>query len=326
MIKSRTKYEADNRDIVRIFEKHNIKNIGEITPLGYGEFNAAYRVGDVIGNSGYVLKIAPPKEARVLTYEVGIMQSEVCWYDMMSRNTDIRIPKVYAQDFSCELIDSPYFIMEFFDGKPLWEAGLSAEEYEKAQNTKTEMLARIHRIHNNRFGYVQNGLHNTWYEAVCSMTENLIADCESIGKDTPDGRRFLSVISRHRDILSECPCSMVNFDLWDSNLLCNSSGELCLIDPERGFYGDYIADFVTLGGGQKVPLGDKIKETEIYNRVAEKPLIYGKNAEIRYQTAVGLLALIEEVEKYVRYEPHEDNYIRNTEDARAMFDMVFDIL
>ena len=58
----------------------------------------------------------------------------------------------------------------------------------------------------------------------------------------------------------------------------------------------------------------------------ETPIVYGKEAEIRYQFAVGLLALIEEVEKYVRYEPEEMNYIRNTVDARAMYDMSFEIL
>ena len=38
------------------------------------------------------------------------------------------------------------------------------------------------------------------------------------------------------------------------------------------------------------------------------------------------LALIEEVEKYVRYEPDEPNYIRNTVDARDMYDMAFKVL
>ena len=38
------------------------------------------------------------------------------------------------------------------------------------------------------------------------------------------------------------------------------------------------------------------------------------------------LALIEEVEKYVRYEPDNPTYIRNTVDAREMYDMAFGIL
>ena len=42
--------------------------------------------------------------------------------------------------------------------------------------------------------------------------------------------------------------------------------------------------------------------------------------------AVCYLALIEEVEKYVRYEPDDPTYIRNTIDSRDMYHMAFDIL
>ncbi len=118
---------------------------------------------------------------------------------------------------------------------------------------------------------------------------------------------------------------MVNFDLWDSNILYHD-GKLCWIDPERSFWGDAVADFITLGCGQKSPLSAKSGEIAVYNRTAENPIVYGTDAEIRYQIAVGYLALIEEVEKYVRYEPEEENYIRNTGDAAAMFDMAFSIL
>ena len=38
------------------------------------------------------------------------------------------------------------------------------------------------------------------------------------------------------------------------------------------------------------------------------------------------LALIEEVEKYVRYEPDNPTYIRNTVDSREMYDMAFGLL
>lgn len=40
----------------------------------------------------------------------------------------------------------------------------------------------------------------------------------------------------------------------------------------------------------------------------------------------GYLALIEEVEKYVRYEPDNPTYIRNTVDSREMYDMAFGLL
>ena len=51
-----------------------------------------------------------------------------------------------------------------------------------------------------------------------------------------------------------------------------------------------------------------------------------KASEARYALAVCYLALIEEVEKYVRYEPDDPTYISNTIDSRDIYHMAFDIL
>ena len=130
---------------------------------------------------------------------------------------------------------------------------------------------------------------------------------------------------KYEDILRQAPCRMVNFDLWDSNVLYDN-GKLVWIDPERGFWGDPVADFITLGPGQKAPLSDKKNEIEIYNWTAAEKIVLNRNTEIRYACAVAYLALIEEVEKYVRYEPDHPNYIRNTVDAREMYDMAFEVM
>ena len=59
---------------------------------------------------------------------------------------------------------------------------------------------------------------------------------------------------------------------------------------------------------------------------AKEKIELNRHTEIRYACAVAYLALIEEVEKYVRYEPDHPNYIRNTVDARDMYDMAFDVM
>ncbi len=69
-----------------------------------------------------------------------------------------------------------------------------------------------------------------------------------------------------------------------------------------------------------------VDEIEIYNRTAKERIGLNRNTEIRYACAVAYLALIEEVEKYVRYEPDHPNYIRNTVDARDMYDMAFGLM
>ena len=321
-MKSKTKYIATEEEIKREFAQNGI-NILSIDTLGDGEFNAAYKASD--GQKDYVLKIAPPADVTVVNHEHDMMRAEVFWYKQMAEKTDIRIPKVYAVDTSKKRIDSECFIMEMINADPLTKINVSDEENAKIQEMKIRMLTKIHAIKNDKFGYIQVGLHDTWYEAIRDMASNLVADCKKFGYETPDGERFLEFIDKHKEILKKVPARMVNFDLWDSNVLYLGN-ELCWIDPERSFWGDPIADFITLGKGQKTPLDEKQNEIEIYNRYASEPIRAGKEECIRYAIAVAYLALIEEVEKYVRYEPSEPNYIRNTVDARDMYDMAFEVL
>ena len=323
---SKTKYKASEAEIRELFSFHNVGKVTDTAALGNGEFNAAYRVTCDNGVD-YALKIAPPEDATVLGYEKNMMASEVFWYSQMHEKTDILCPEVYVSDFSKQIIRSNCFIMEMMPGKPLWEAGLSEEEYEAVQKQKICMLAKIHRIENDGYGYIQTGLKPSWYEALKDMALRLVADCRSLGHDTHDGEKFVRMIDRHEKLLRAVPCRMVNFDLWDSNVLYNrETGRICWIDPERGFWGDPVADFITLGPGQKSPLSAKQKELDIYNEMAREKILLNEETGIRYALAVCYLALIEEVEKYVRYEPDNPTYIRNAVDSREMYDMAFSLL
>lgn len=323
MAVSKTKYQASDDEIRAVFFEHGIGNIIGIDPLGDGEFNAAFKV--VTESKKYVLKVAPPESASVLGYEKGMMRSEVYWYEQIQKHADIAVPGVIAFDFTHCDIGSDCFIMDYLDAQPLYKCGLSDDQYKQVQNKKIEMLTKIHRIRGEQYGYIQMGMHKTWYEAIRSMSSALVKDCEALGKKTPDGIRFLSLIDRHSEILKKVPCRMVNFDLWDSNVLF-SDGQLYWIDPERSFYGDPIADFITLGKGQKTPLSEKTEEISVYNSTAEIQLETGTEECIRYAIAVAYLALIEEVERYVRYEPDNPVYQRNERDARDMYDMAFEVL
>ena len=326
MVTSKTKYEATKEEIKELFSFHKVGSVLDISPLGNGEFNAAYKASCDNGIS-YALKIAPPDDSRVLSYEKNMMESEVFWYKQMHDKTDILCPRVYVYDPSKTIIKSSCFIMEMMEGEPLWAVDFSADEYEEVQKQKIGMLAKIHKISNDGFGYIQTGLKASWYEALRNMAAGLVKDCKDLGYETPDGEQFIKYIDKNERLLRTVPCRMVNFDLWDSNVLYNANtGKICWIDPERGFWGDPVADFITLGPGQKAPLSEKLKELEIYNGMADEKIDLTEETQIRYALAVCYLALIEEVEKYVRYEPDNPNYLRNTADAREMYDMAFNCL
>ncbi len=324
MVKSKTKYVATQDEIKALFLHHGLGNVTGVSPLGNGEFNAAYEV-TCNDKDHYALKIAPPEGMKVLSYEKNMMESEVFWYSMMHENTDILCPKVYAVDFTKKIIGCNCFIMQMMQGKPLSELNLSEDEYDSVLKQKLSVLSKIHRIKGTGFGYRHREQYATWDEALMSMANGIISDCRALGYKTPYGERFVRCIDKHREILKRVPCRMVNFDLWDSNVLFNE-GRICLIDPERGFWGDPIGDFITLAPGQKSPLSEKQDALEIYNSFAEEKIVLSEETGIRYALMVCYLALIEEVEKYVRYEPDNPNYVRNTIDATDMYEMAFEIL
>lgn len=122
---------------------------------------------------------------------------------------------------------------------------------------------------------------------------------------------------------------MVNYDIWDPNVLCkfkeNGDVEFQWIDPERSFWGDRIFDFMCLEN----PIGPINKKTEslkFYNTISDSPIELNKEIEIRYAFAFGLLALIQEVEKYYRYTPHNFGWWRNAVSCAAYYKMAFKVL
>lgn len=328
MIKSKTKYQTNRQDIERIFEKNKLGQVSEMIPFGGGEFNSACKVVAIKDDApiSYVVKFSPPEDASVLSYEKNMMSAEVYWYEQIRRNTDIKIPAVYAFDDTKEIIPVNYFVMEFISGDPLYAYTLSKEQGMKIRDEKLRMLSQIHKIEGDYYGYYQGKHFSTWYDAIRFMVNSLVTDCEALGKETPDGHVLLQAIDRHKDILMKVPSRMVNFDLWDSNVLLENGEKPVWIDPERSFYGDPIGDMITQGKSQMTPLTEKTEEIRIYNGYAKAPFSLSREEIIRYSVMVSYLALIEEVEKYVRYEPSEENYIRNTKDARAMYDMAFEFL
>ena len=132
MIRSTTKYQAEESEIKLLFQSGGLGEAVMISPLGDGEFNAVYRVKTESGTE-YALKIAPPKDAEVLTYETNMMDSEVFWYRQMKEHTDIRCPRIFLYDCSGEVIKSSCFVMEMMKGIPLWAAKLTGTDLENAQ-------------------------------------------------------------------------------------------------------------------------------------------------------------------------------------------------
>jgi len=322
---SRTKYEITNEKIKELFENAGIKNAEKIEPLGAGEYNAVFSV--TAKGKDYALKIAPLPSLPVLTYEKDMMRSEVFWYETMKEKTDILIPEIYFKDFSKSLIPCDYFIMEKINGKTLNEAELSKEEKESARREIAAMLSKLHKIRSEKFGYIQNGLYDNWYSALKSIFQNLVADCERAGKRTKRGLRALKLIDEYKSVLETVEGSMINYDLWDVNIICKKEDgkfNLYWIDPERSFFGDPIFDFICLDFA--LPFSKKTEAKKAYNAVSKVKVKNSREEQIRFAFADLLMGLIQETEKYYRYTPKNFGWWRNVFSSAMVFRRGFEVL
>lgn len=319
---SRTKYLLDDKTVARLFENAGITGITSIAPLGAGEYNAVYAVS---ADKEYVLKVAPAADTPILTYEKEMMHSEVYWYSLLRTQTDIRVPEVYFADDSKTLIPTAYFIMERLEGTQMDQFQMTAAEKTECGRRVAQMVAQLHKIQNTEFGYLQNGLHSNWYDALTSMLENLIRDAERVGKKSPKGRKLLRLAQKYESILKDVPCTMVNYDAWMPNMLCrraeNGEIEIAWIDPERSFWGDRLFDFIDLEFPK--PLAKKEQSVRAYNEVSDQPIQCSREECIRFAFAEGTMALIQEVEKYYRYTPHHFGWWRNVLSAAMLYRQAF---
>ncbi len=324
-MRSKTKFKVSNEKLRELFYAAGLNDVSQIAPLGKGEFNAVHLGAG--GGKEAVIKIAPDKNAPVMSCEKDMLRSELFWYGKLRNGTGIRVPEVLFPDFSQKLIPTNYFIMERLDGETLDSVKLSKEERVRVTAEVARMAAEIHRVKNDKYGYIQTGLYDNWYLAIRAMTGTLIKDAADRGKKSKNGEKLLYFIDKHKGVLENAECCMVNFDLWKPNFICKRAEgviEIALIDPERCFWGDRIADFVCMETMQDLP--DKKISIEAYNAVADKPIERTQEGTIRYAAALGYLALIMETERYYRYSPISAGRLRNLIASRHFFGRAFKLL
>ncbi|WP_236703184.1 aminoglycoside phosphotransferase family protein [Lentzea aerocolonigenes] len=198
------------------------------TPLGGGTYNSVFLVS---ANEGeFVLKVAPGGEPG-LTYERGLMATEALFCTLGSAVAPV--PEVVFTDRSSVLITT------FLPGEPLF--GRSGVDRPSIRRQLGTTVRKLHEITGPGFGYPQLGLHPTWTEAFFAMYDAVLADAGRYGVRLPKPD-----LGRHAAAFDEVTRpALVHFDLWDGNVLVDD-GLSGLVDGERAFWGDPVAEFVSL--------------------------------------------------------------------------------
>ncbi|MGW2515428.1 phosphotransferase family protein [Streptomyces sp. NPDC001617] len=234
----------------RILESSGIPpgSLADLRALTGGTYNIVEELRLTDG-SRYVLKVAP--DAQGLRHESRLLVSEAEFY-RGAAEADVPAPRVVAVGGGDSAVR--HLLMTALPGEP-WDEPLGEAERAVLRTELGRQTARLHRVSGPGFGYPSGALGPPaadWRTAFTGMLDAVLDDARDYEAPLPrpadDVARTLRTAY---DALDEVTApALVHFDLWWGNILLDrSTGEPRiggLIDGERMFWGDPLADFVSL--------------------------------------------------------------------------------
>ncbi|MEW2614447.1 aminoglycoside phosphotransferase family protein [Streptomyces sp. NPDC047880] len=230
--------------------------LARLAPLSGGTYNTVEELRLTDG-SRYVLKIPPGAAVPGLRHERRLLVSEA---EFCRRAALAGVPgprKVLAGDH--------FLLMTAVPGDP-WDGTLTDPEQTALRTELGRHVARLHEVTGPGHGYPSGALGplaRDWRTAYTAMFDAVLDDARRYGARLPRPVDAVARIaaSAYGALDEVTRPRLVHFDLWRGNILVDRADGRAriggLIDGERMFWGDPLADFVSLA-----LLGDIRKDEE----------------------------------------------------------------
>ena len=221
-------------------------------PLGGGAFAAVHAVTlddgrDVVVKTGAAATPGPAGRPPLLTYERDLLRTETLLLRHAARAA-VPTPRVLLADLTREHADVDVLVMERLPGVT-WEgarATMAPEADVAAQRATGAVLATLHRLTGDRFGYPSAPALGgaTWPSAFGAMVASLLDDARVWDVDVEADRVRRAVEVCAPDLADVGRPALVHMDLWPGNVLVDAgTGTVTgVVDLERGLYGDPLLD------------------------------------------------------------------------------------
>ena len=215
--------------------------------LTEGYFNVAYEV-KLSDGKDVILKVAPLKTMRIMTYEKNIMHSEVSAMKAVEADKAIPAPRVLVSDEEGLMLGTPYFFMEKLEGKSLNSIKQQLTELQLHEIYKEvgRILYKVNQIECPCFGYpgqkdFQGG---NWFSTFKQMLEAGIGDARSGKVDLKISIEALwKQLEKDRSIFEEVTIPrLVHWDCWDGNIFVADGKVTGIIDWERCLWADPLME------------------------------------------------------------------------------------
>ncbi|MFF9350784.1 phosphotransferase family protein [Streptomyces sp. NPDC014734] len=283
-----------------------------------GTFNTVTRIVLADGDA-WVVKVPPPAIAGTLmSHERDLLVNEAAFHACAAGAAPV--PRVLHSELVPDAPTGPYVIMSACPGRP-WnelaaESALSAAETRRLRIELGRIVARVHGVTGTGgFGHpglALGPLAPTWRQAFTAMTDAVLADADTyrarLPRPTPGIRAlFAAAAPVLDDITRPAP---VHFDLWQGNVLVDGEPGARtiggIIDGERMFWGDPVADFVSLALFENAEEDDDLLAG--YAQGAGRAPVFDASVRLRlalYRCYLYLVMLVETVPRRVSREQRD---------------------
>jgi 5-methylthioribose kinase len=218
-----------------------------IIELKEGYFNVAYCIKLEDGKE-VILKIAPPGDVEIMSYEKNIMRTEVETMKLVKEKTDVPVPCVYYYDDTKTICSAEYFFMEKIEGINYIsiKEKLSENEISEIENQLGHYNKAINEITGEYFGYdgQKEKQGSSWKTVFVGLVNDLLKDGEKKNVDIGlPYEKVIGVVDKFSNYLENIITPhLVHWDLWDGNIFVKNGKITGIIDFERAIWADPLIE------------------------------------------------------------------------------------
>lgn len=228
---------------------------GPVEAIGHEEFkdgffNAAHAL-ELADGRHVVVKVAPDKALKLLRYEVDLMATEIECFER-GLEAGVPMPALHFGD-----PEGGVMIIDRLKGVsfPKAKEDMSKAELLAVRREIGALSARFATVTGERFGYPRKSgrtVADTWSESFQTMIADVLDDIAEGESPLPcPAEDIAALVASEQALLDEVTRpALVHFDLWDGNVFVERAESgwrvEAFIDGERAFYGDPIAEIVSL--------------------------------------------------------------------------------
>ncbi|HEX4816482.1 MAG TPA: phosphotransferase [Nonomuraea sp.] len=326
---SRTKRRLSAAELDALVRRALGTGVAGSTELTDGYANAVWRLA-LEDEREVVLKLSPPPDLDQLSYERNLLRVEADAIALAGA-AGVPVAALLHAGYDDPVLGGDYLLLAALDGVS-WNGvscgGVKPDAEAALRRELGRHLARFNSVTGEVFGYPHAGIVGaTWREAFLAMAAALLGDTERYPTPLPRPvEEIAAVFGGAAPVLDEVTTPhLVHFDVWVGNVFLDLGGGRpriqAIIDHERAFWGDPIAEFVT------PTIFDELRENDPlllgYREVT--PLELTPSALTRLDLYRAYLSLILLIENGPRQYPEEE-YAGVRERAWTSLDAALDRL